>query len=117
MASQNDTTSRNGQDGEGLLRRGVQQVGESLHAGIERAADPAHDAVARVSRTAHQAVDRVAGGVAAAVDGVDQQLDRARSLPAEALDCARTWLAGRPLHAVATAFAVGWLMGRLGARR
>lgn len=116
MATPNDNTPQSGET-EGLLRRGVQQVGESLHAGIERATDPAHDALSQVSQTAHRAVDRMAGGMAAAVEGVDVKLERARSLPAEAMDCARDWLAQRPLHAVATAFAVGWLMGRLGGRR
>ncbi|MFT3720872.1 hypothetical protein [Pseudorhodoferax sp.] len=102
---------------DGPVQRGVHQVGESLHSTIDRVSAPAHGAVHRASASAHQAVDRLAGGVAAAAGQVDRRLGRVRDTPEQLLACARGYVAARPLKAVAAALALGWLVGRLGARR
>lgn len=101
----------------GTLRRGVQQVGENLHSTIDKVAQPVHGAVERASATAHQTVDRVASGVAGAAQRFDAQLERARATPNHAVECARDYVAARPLKAVAAALALGWLIGRIGAYR
>lgn len=100
----------------GTLQRGVKQVGESLHSTIDRVAEPALGAVERVSNTAHETVNRVANKVTAAAERLDSRLERARGTPNHLVDCTRDYVASRPLKAVAAALALGWLLGRLGAR-
>lgn len=101
----------------GRLQRGLQQAGDNLHATIERVAQPVQQAVNRASASAHETVDRMADGVAGAAQRLDARLDRVRATPNHALECARDYVAARPFKALATALAVGWLLGRLGAHR
>ncbi|CAN7583395.1 hypothetical protein LJR039_004195 [Pseudorhodoferax sp. LjRoot39] len=102
---------------DGTLQRGIHRVGDSLHGGIDKVVDPVHGVVERASASAHQAVDRLASGVASAAQNLDERLDKARATPRHAVDCARDYVAARPLKAVALAFAVGWVWGRIGANR
>lgn len=102
---------------DGTLQRSVRQVGDTLHDTIEKVAEPAHSAVNRVSSSAHQGVDKVASTVQAAAGKVDQQARRVREIPHQAADHARDYVRIRPLQAIGAAFAIGWLMGRLGAHR
>lgn len=102
---------------DGTLQRGVQQAGESLHSTIDRVVDPVYGAVGQVSRRAHESVDKVASTVHAAAERLDAQTQRVRALPSEAAEQLRDVVRARPLKAVAAALALGWLFGRLGARR
>lgn len=102
---------------DGSLQRGVRQAGETLHETIDKVAEPAHSAVNRVSSSAHEGVDKVADTVQAAASKVDQQARRMREMPHQAADHARDYVRNRPLQAIGAAFAVGWLLGRLGAYR
>lgn len=101
----------------GKLQRGVQQAGDTLHSTIDRVTEPVLGAVDRASSTAHETVDRLASGVAQAAQRVDQRLHQARTTPNHAVECARDYVAARPLKAVAAAFVFGWLWGRIGAHR
>ena len=105
----------NAQDG--TLQRGVRQVGDTLHETIDKVVEPAHGAVNRVSSSAHEGVDKVASTVQAAADKVDQQTRRVREIPHQAADHARDYVRSRPLKTIGAAFALGWLLGRIGAYR
>lgn len=111
------TFSTDGIPQDGALQRGVRQVGDTLHDTIEKVVEPAHGAVNRASTSAHQGVDKVASSVQAAASKVDQQARRVREIPHQAADHARDYVRSRPLQTVGAAFAVGWLLGRLGAYR
>lgn len=104
---------------DGALERGVRQVGDTLHGAIEKVADPVYGAVHRASSSAHEGVDRVASSVQAAASKVDEHARRVRDtvldIPHQAAEQARDQVRHRPLQAVALAFAVGWVIGRLGA--
>ena len=113
---QDDTDARSTPES-GQLQRGLEQAGENLHASIDRVAKPVHQAVSRASASAHQTVDRMAGGVAGVAQRFDERLERVRTTPNHAMECARDYVAARPLKAVAAALALGWLLGRLGAYR
>jgi ElaB/YqjD/DUF883 family membrane-anchored ribosome-binding protein len=114
MSTQPEQTANDSAD---KLQRGVQQVGDTLHATIDRVAEPVQGVVERAASAAHDTVERVAGGVQGAAERLDERLARARATPNEAVACARDYVVARPLQAVAIAFGVGWLLGRIGADR
>lgn len=111
------TQAQEGIAQDGALQRGVRQVGDSLHDSIEKVTEPAHSAVNRVSSSAHEGVDKMASTVQAAAGKVDQQARRVREIPHQAADHARDYVRNRPLQAMGAAFAIGWVLGRLGAYR
>lgn len=102
---------------DGTLQRSMRQVGDTLHDTIDKVAEPARSAVNRVSSSAHEGVDKMASTVQAAAGKVDQQARRVREIPHQAADHARDYVRNRPLQAMGAAFAIGWLLGRLGAYR
>ena len=101
----------------GISTEFVRQVGDTLHNTIDKVAEPARSAVNRASSSAHEGVDRMASTVQAAADKVDQRARHVREMPHQAADHARDYVRNRPLQALGAAFAIGWLLGRLGAYR
>lgn len=99
------------------VQRSVDSAGAALHSTIDKVADPARNTVERVSTAAHATVDKLAGGAAHAAERLSEQTRRVAEAPARALDCSKSWVENRPLEAVAAALAIGFILGRLTARR
>ncbi len=76
----------------------------------------AHATVDRVSSAAHQTVDQLAAGATNVADRFSEQTRWVTEAPNKALDYSRTWVQEKPMQAIGTALALGFIVGRLTAR-
>lgn len=76
----------------------------------------AHASVDRVSSAAHQKVDQLAAGAASVADRFSEQTRWVAEAPTKALDYSKTWVQEKPMQAIGTALALGFIVGRLTAR-
>ncbi|OGB07677.1 MAG: hypothetical protein A3E79_06110 [Burkholderiales bacterium RIFCSPHIGHO2_12_FULL_61_11] len=102
---------------ESAVQRGVESAGAALHHTIDKVADPARNTVDRVSTAAHATVDKLADSAAHVAERFSDQTRRVTEAPARALECSKSWVQERPLEAVGAALAIGFILGRLTARR
>jgi ElaB/YqjD/DUF883 family membrane-anchored ribosome-binding protein len=74
----------------------------AVHSGIDKVADPARQAVDRMTSAAHDTVEKVASAAS-----------RYSEVPVRALETSKSWVQEKPLQAVGTALAIGFILGRL----
>jgi ElaB/YqjD/DUF883 family membrane-anchored ribosome-binding protein len=99
------------------IHRRLDSAGAALHSTIDKVAEPARSTVDRVSTAAHETVDKLASNASHVVDRFADQTRLVAEAPARALDYSKSWVQDRPLEAVGAALALGFILGRLTARR
>lgn len=82
--------------------RGADAAGSAVHSSIDKVADPARQAVDRMTSVAHDTVEKVASAAS-----------RYSEVPAKAFETSKSWVQDKPLQAVGTALAIGFILGRL----
>lgn len=98
------------------VQRGVDSVGTALHDGIDKVADPARRSVDRLSTAAHETVEKLASSTAEVTDRFSEQTRRVTEAPGRVLEETKSWVREKPLEAVGTALAFGFIVGWLSAR-
>jgi ElaB/YqjD/DUF883 family membrane-anchored ribosome-binding protein len=109
------TTGQSMPPDNGPLQRGVQQVGDSLQTTVDKMADPMHEAVNRATNAMQDGVESMTSSVKGIAEKIDERTRRVREIPDRATEQVRDYIRARPIKAIGLAFAIGWLIGRLGA--
>lgn len=99
------------------VQRGVESAGAALHQSIDRLAEPARSTVDSLSASAHHTVDSLAGSAGHVADRFAAETRKISEAPGNALNYSKTCIQDRPLEAVGIALALGFVFGRLTARR
>jgi ElaB/YqjD/DUF883 family membrane-anchored ribosome-binding protein len=115
MEKSNVTTGTTPSDS--AIHRSLDSAGAALHSTIDKVAEPARSTVDRVSSAAHETVDKLASNASHVADRFADQTRFVAEAPARALGYSKSWVQDRPLEAVGAALALGFILGRLTARR
>lgn len=102
---------------ENALLRSVNQAGNSLHDSIDKATQPAHSTVDRAASMAHSTVDKLASGANSVAGKVSEHAHLLTDVPLQAVDYSKAYIKDHPLQAVGGALLLGYIFGRLTARR
>ncbi|HTQ01802.1 MAG TPA: hypothetical protein VMN56_20965 [Casimicrobiaceae bacterium] len=91
----------------------VPGIAERAHQAVDRAADKATPAVDRLRGNLHSTIDKVADSASSGVDWAAENSKAIARKGSEVTQTATGYVRERPIVAIAGAFAVGYLVGRL----
>jgi|SRR5437867_9337596 len=95
------------------VERKASQAHQAVDTAAGKAINTAGPVIDRVAQAAHQTVDRVAQVAVPTADWITQSAQQLKQQQEELITTSRGYIRERPLLAVATALAVGYLIGRI----
>lgn len=91
----------------------IENAVQTAHKVVDAVADRTTASVDRLSSTAHRAVDKTAVAATQAAGWASTLPDQAAQVQTRLTEAACTSIRARPITAVASALAVGYLLGRI----
>jgi ElaB/YqjD/DUF883 family membrane-anchored ribosome-binding protein len=89
------------------------KAADKAHEAVERAADKLRPTINRVTETAHQTIDRLADKAVPAAEWAEEKAYRAQDQALRFADQCGAMVRDRPITALLSAAAVGYLLGRV----
>ncbi len=90
---------------------------DALTQRVEQASSTLRETIDGAATGAHQTVDKLAHTLTRGASTVGNQVQRMVYAPSELVNASRGVIQTHPLRAVGMSLAVGWVVGRLSARR